>query len=116
MKVIVSHMNIDFDGLACLLAAKKLYPEAFVALNDKQQTTVRSYLAIYRDHLNFSSYEEIAWGNVSTLILVDVASIRRTGIPIEELPNDFHTIIYDQHPTKKGDITTGDRYIERVGA
>ncbi len=116
MKVIVSHMNIDFDGLACLLAAKKLYPEAAVALTDKQQATVKSFLAIYRDQLNFFSYEQIQWSELTSLILVDVASLKRTGIPIEELPPTFDTIIYDHHSPKDGDVQTGERYVEDVGA
>jgi tRNA nucleotidyltransferase (CCA-adding enzyme) len=116
MDVIVSHMNLDFDGLACLLAAKKLYPKANVALTDKQHPTVKSFLAIYRDQLSFSSYEKIDWSKVKTLILVDVASINRTGIPVKKLPVFLNTIVYDHHPVKDGDIRTGERYIVDYGA
>lgn len=116
MEVIVSHMNLDFDGLACLLAAKKLHPHATVALTDTQHKTVQSFLAIYRDQLNFSSYEQIKWSDLQTLILVDVASLKRTGIADRSLPKTFHTIIYDHHPQKAGDLTEGERYIEDVGA
>ncbi|WP_227936812.1 CBS domain-containing protein [Alkalihalobacillus deserti] len=116
MEVIVSHINLDFDGLACLLAAQKLHPNAKVALTDKQHPTVKSFLAIYRDQLAFSSYEEINWGKLETLILVDVASIKRTGIPLPSLGADVQTIVYDHHSPKEGDLTTGIRYIEKYGA
>lgn len=116
MDVIVSHMNLDFDGLACLLAAKKLHPHAVVALTEKQHATVKSFLAIYRDQLDFSSYEQIDWKGTETLILVDVASFKRTGIPENQLPESLHTIVYDHHPPKEGDIKKGEHYIDRVGA
>lgn len=116
MKVIVSHTNLDFDGLACLFAAKKLYPDATVALTEKQQATVKSYLAIYRDTLDFSEYRQIPWEDVSTLILVDVASLKRTGIPVEKLPPSVHTIVYDHHAPKDGDLDSCTRHVESVGA
>ncbi|GAE25272.1 tRNA nucleotidyltransferase [Halalkalibacter wakoensis JCM 9140] len=116
MNVIVSHVNIDFDGLASLLAAKKLHPDAQVALSDKQNPTVKSYLAIYRDELKFSSYKDIQWSEVTTLILVDVASMKRTGIPVQEIRPDIRTIVYDHHSPKEEDISSGERYIEQVGA
>ncbi|MDT8859630.1 CBS domain-containing protein [Alkalihalobacillus sp. MEB130] len=116
MDVIVSHVNLDFDGLASLLAAKKLHPDARVALTDKQHPTVKSFLAIYRDELAFSSYNDINWKEVQTLILVDVASLKRTGIPILDLPPNVQTIVYDHHSPKDGDLSGGERYIEPVGA
>ncbi|NEU29683.1 CBS domain-containing protein [bacterium LRH843] len=116
MDVIVSHMNLDFDGLACLLAAKKLHPEATVALTDKQQATVKSFLAIYRDQLNFSPYDRIEWSDLNRLILVDVASIKRTGVPVEQLPQTVKAVVYDHHKSKEGDVAKGERFIERVGA
>ncbi|MFC0469318.1 CBS domain-containing protein [Halalkalibacter kiskunsagensis] len=116
MDVIVSHMNLDFDGLASLLAAKKLYPSAEVALSEKQQPTVKSYLAIYRDQLALSTYEQIRWSQVKTLILVDVASMNRTGIPVDDLSNETKTILYDHHPPKEDDVQGEERYVEQVGA
>ncbi|GAE35436.1 CBS domain-containing protein [Halalkalibacter akibai] len=116
MDVIVSHMNLDFDGLACLLAAKKLHPYATVALTDKQHPTVKSFLGIYRDQLAFSSYEKVDWHQVRTLILVDVASIERTGIPQTDLVETLHTIVYDHHSPKDGDLNSGELYVEKVGA
>ncbi|WP_332689246.1 CBS domain-containing protein [Halalkalibacter lacteus] len=116
MDVIVSHVNLDFDGLASLLAAKKLYPSAKVALSAKQHPTVKSYLAIYRDQLAFTSYEGINWGHVTTLILVDVASLKRTGIPTNDLSTGLKTIIYDHHTPKENDVRDGERYVEQVGA
>ncbi|WP_062048025.1 CBS domain-containing protein [Bacillus sp. JCM 19034] len=116
MEVIVSHVNLDFDGLACMLAAKKLYPNATVALTDKQQATVKSYLAIYRDKLSFKNYEQITWESVSTLIVVDVSSLERTGIPINRLPHQKEVIIYDHHQPKDHDYQKGTKIIKHYGA
>ncbi|GAE31226.1 CBS domain-containing protein [Alkalihalobacillus hemicellulosilyticus] len=115
MEVIVSHVNLDFDGLACMLAAKKLHPNAIVALTDKQQASVKSFLAIYRDKLSFSAYEHVQWDEVTTFILVDVSSLSRTGVPINQLQN-YRTIIYDHHHPKQADDTNGHQIIKPYGA
>ncbi|MFA9458706.1 CBS domain-containing protein [Halalkalibacter sp. AB-rgal2] len=114
MEVIVSHVNLDFDGLACMLAAKKLHPNAIVALTDKQQASVKSFLAIYRDKLSFFAYEHIQWDEVTTFIIVDVSSLIRTGVPIKRLHN-YEMMIYDHHQQKQADPTE-QRIIKPYGA
>ncbi|MBP3949554.1 CBS domain-containing protein [Bacillus suaedae] len=115
MEVIVSHMNLNFDGLASLVAAKKLYPRAIVVLTEQQQTNVKSFIASYRDQLTFSSYDSIQWSNVRSLVLVDVASLNQTGIPEEKVPNDIALTIYDHHPNDEI-IQIGTKMIKKRGA
>ncbi|WP_368503773.1 CBS domain-containing protein [Alkalihalophilus sp. As8PL] len=113
MKVILSHQNIDFDGIASMIAAKKLYPDAILAISDKLDRSVTPYMAIYRDLFQFSSYQDVHWDTVTTLILVDVASISRTGIPTDELIDDVPIKIYDHHPPF---TYQSNHRIEEVGA
>jgi hypothetical protein len=39
MDIITSHTNADFDALASMVAAKKLYPEATIAVPDRRKRT-----------------------------------------------------------------------------
>ena len=117
LQVIVTHMNTDFDALASLYAAKKLYPDATVVLSDKQETKVRQFLNIYRDTLTFTDEKDVNWENVTDMIIVDVANTRRIGSYMDSLDmSKINVIVFDHHPPKKGDIDDADRQIEPVGA
>ncbi|MEJ8777670.1 CBS domain-containing protein [Pseudogracilibacillus sp. ICA-222130] len=117
MQVIVTHMNTDFDALASLYAAKKLYPDATVVLSDKQETKVRQFLNIYRDTLPFTDEKDVNWDNVTDMIIVDVANGRRIGPYMENLDmSKINVVVFDHHPPKNGDIEEADRQIEQVGA
>lgn len=116
MQVIISHMNTDFDALASLLAAQKLYPEATVVLSDKQNPQVKRFLNIYRDTIQFVRDRDIDWSEVTELIIVDVASLRRTGHFSQHLRDDVNIIVYDHHPPAEGDVQTKLGTIAQVGA
>ena len=44
MDVITTHLNADFDTIASMLAACKLYPEAVCVLPGSQEETVKGFL------------------------------------------------------------------------
>lgn len=110
-------MNTDFDALASMLAAKKLYPDAQVVISDKQSIAVRQFLTIYRDALDLVPDHLVDWDHVTELILVDEASLTRIGDYAKELQEEKVKItVYDHHPPKKGDVDRDDGVIELVGA
>ncbi len=41
--VITTHINADFDALASLLAAQKLYPEALIVFPGSQEKNLRNF-------------------------------------------------------------------------
>jgi tRNA nucleotidyltransferase (CCA-adding enzyme) len=43
MDVITTHMNADFDSLASMLAAKKLYPGAVLVFPGSQERSLRDF-------------------------------------------------------------------------
>ena len=45
MDVITTHIGADFDSLAAMIAAKRLYPEAELVFPGSQEKSVRKYLA-----------------------------------------------------------------------
>ena len=43
MEVITTHVNADFDSVASMLAAKKLYPHAVLAFPGSQEKGLRDF-------------------------------------------------------------------------
>ena len=44
MEVITTHVNADFDTIASMVAARKLYPGAVIVLPGTQEETVKGFL------------------------------------------------------------------------
>ena len=43
MEVVTTHINADFDAMASMIAAKKLYPEAVLVFPGSQERTLREF-------------------------------------------------------------------------
>ncbi|MEK4565679.1 CBS domain-containing protein [Alkalihalobacillus sp. FSL R5-0424] len=115
MKILASHLQIDFDGLASLIAAQALYPEATIALPSQQQESVKHVLSLYRDTFKAEAIDKISWDEVTDLVIVDTSSLKRCGIPLEKL-SALHTLtIYDHHHTNPESVAT-EVVQEPVGA
>ncbi|WP_183163677.1 CBS domain-containing protein [Alteribacter keqinensis] len=97
MQVILSHTNLDFDGLASMVAAGKLYPEAHTVLPEKLQESVEHFLAIYKDTFSFTHENRVNWGTVTDVILVDISTLERTGRIAKKLPENINVICFDHH-------------------
>lgn len=117
MQIIITHVNSDFDALASMIAAKKLYPDAQLVLSDKLETRVQRFLNIYRDMFDFVPTAHVDWEQVTEMIIVDVASLSRIG----KLPADFdaakcNIIVYDHHPKDEKDVHYNEGVVELTGA
>ena len=118
MDVITTHLNADFDTIASMLAACKLYPDAVCVLPGSQEETVKGFLvqsAFY--NLPMRKPREIDLDKVTRLILVDIRSrarigifgdlVGRPGIPIH---------VYDHHPDEAADVKGDVEVIRAVGS
>ena len=94
MEIIASHENTDFDGLASILAASKLYPEAIPLLARRMNRNLRDFLTLYWDELPFLRPEDLPRQPIERLILVDTQSIP----PLKGLRKDTQVMIIDHHP------------------
>ena len=117
MQIITSHVNTDFDALASMIAAKKLYPDAQLIISDKLENRVQRFLNIYRDVFDFVPSARIDWQQVTEMIIVDVASLSRIG----RLPDDFdvskrNVIVYDHHQKGDKDVAYDEGVVELTGA
>ncbi|PIC85204.1 polynucleotide adenylyltransferase [Sporosarcina sp. P20a] len=117
MQIITSHVNTDFDALASMIAAKKLYPDAQLIISDKLESRVQRFLNIYRDVFDFVPSAHVDWEQVTEMIIVDVASLARIG----KLPDDFDAskrkiIVYDHHQKGENDVQYDEGIVELTGA
>ncbi|MFQ5329306.1 MAG: CBS domain-containing protein, partial [Thermodesulfobacteriota bacterium] len=115
--LIVSHTNADFDTVASMLGAKKLYPEATLAFPGSLEKGVRDAF----DTLDFpypvEKAKSIDLGTITRLILVDIkhpARIGRFKDLLEKEGLEIH--IYDHHPETGDDIRGTLEVTHRYGS
>lgn len=118
MDVITTHINADFDGLASMVAAKKLYPQAELVFAGSQEKNVRDFLAQeFRNIYEFKKIKHIDLAAVTRLIIVDTRHPRRIGRLRECLNNpDIKIHLYDHHPDAPDDLKGEVEVIEAIGS
>ncbi|PYZ94203.1 polynucleotide adenylyltransferase [Salipaludibacillus keqinensis] len=116
MQIILSHTNLDFDGLASMIAAKKIFPQAVVVLPSKLSPEVNHFLAIYKDTFPFQRKKTVQWHHVEEVILVDTNTPDRIGDIKELLTEEVRYIVYDHHPLTEDTVPFVEGNMENVGA
>ncbi len=118
MDVITTHINADFDGLAAMIAAKKLYPEAELVFAGSQEKNVRDFLAQeFSNIYEFKKIKHIDMQAVTRLIVVDTRHPDRIGRLQECLDNpDLELHLYDHHPDSPEDMRGSVEVVEPVGS
>ena len=116
MDIITSHINADFDSLASMVAAKKLYRDAEIVFPGSQEKKLRDFMQAF-EPVKIKRIKDIDLSRVTRLILVDTKLPGRIGPFANLLSNKKIKIhIYDHHPFNKGDIRGEVEKIETVGA
>ncbi len=117
MRLVVTHEQPDFDALASLALARRLHPDARVALPDALPDDVRACLGLYWDRLDPLDAFDASKRHVTELIVVDTADRTRLG-PFERQAGEVPLVVYDHHPPPpEGDaLPTGRGIVDRVGA
>ncbi|RDV83950.1 CBS domain-containing protein [Ammonifex thiophilus] len=117
MEVITTHQMTDFDGLAAMVAASKLYPGARMVLPGKAAPGVETFLALHKDALGIEEARGLKLEGVRRLILVDTRNVRRLG-PLAKLLDSpgLEIHIYDHHPAAEGDVKGSKEVVAMVGA
>jgi len=120
MDLITTHLNADFDGLASMVAARKLYPDAVLVFPGGAQEAVRNFLA--ENDLGIRRLKEVPLDQVRRLILVDVQEPDRIG-PLKVLAarKDVDVYLFDHHgagedPAPSAWPRVAERHVEPVGA
>ena len=104
--VVTSHSNADFDALAAMIAASKIYPGAVLVFPGSQEKNLRNFYiqsAMYM--FNFRSVRDIDLETVETLVLVDTRQRARVPHVHEALDNPGLVVhAYDHHPDTEDDV------------
>ncbi|MFW6372744.1 MAG: CBS domain-containing protein [Thermodesulfobacteriota bacterium] len=118
LTVITTHVNADYDALACMLAAQKLYPEALVVFPGSHEKTLRNFFIQSMIYLfNLEEIKEIDFSRIQRLVLVDTRQPDRIGNFAALLDRDDLEIhIYDHHSPLTGDIRGDVEVVETTGA
>ncbi|MBI3814030.1 MAG: DHH family phosphoesterase [Nitrospinae bacterium] len=105
MKVITTHFNADFDCLASMLAAKKLYPDAKMVFPGSQEKNVRDFLKSSDYSFQFDKLKNIPLDDITELIIVDTRLAGRIG-QFESVAKKrgVSVHVYDHHPNTPQDI------------
>ncbi|MDR3289403.1 MAG: CBS domain-containing protein [Peptococcaceae bacterium] len=116
MDVILSHKQPDFDALASMVAAQKLYPDSVIVIDGKYSGRVQDFLSLAKDMLPIRTPKDIDSEQVDRIILVDTSELSRVGILAEKLKQKpgLKIEIFDHHPYHEK--KTEGIYIETLGA
>ena len=100
LTIITTHINADFDALASMLAAQKLYPDSMAVFPGSQEKNLRNFFIKSMVYLfNMIDIKDIDLDSVKKLVLVDTRQASRIGklsAVLEHPDVDIH--IYDHHP------------------
>lgn len=118
MDVITTHVNADFDSLASMLAAKKLYPEAVLVFPGSQEKSLREFFVQSTFYVfETERMKNLDFKKIQRLILVDTRQPGRIGkfVSLVGRP-DVKLHIYDHHPPSPEDLKGEVEVIQEVGA
>jgi len=75
VEVILTHENADFDAIASLLGAHKLFPEALPVLPRRVNRNCRAFISLYGAALPFIAPDDLPRGHVRRTVLVDTQAL-----------------------------------------
>ena len=72
VEIITTHINADFDAMASMIAAKKLYPEAAMVFPGSQERNLREFFVESTFYFfDFARIRDLDFEKIRRLILVD---------------------------------------------
>jgi tRNA nucleotidyltransferase (CCA-adding enzyme) len=107
--IITGHNNADFDALAAMVGAGRLYPEAVLIFPGSQEKNIRSFFLQSATYLfNFKAFKDIDQESVKRLVLVDTRQRSRVAhvAPILGKPG-LVIEAFDHHPDSEDDLPIG---------
>ncbi len=112
MDIILTHENADFDAVAGLLAAARLYPDFIPVLPERLNQNVARFLALYGSAFPFMHQSELRAHTIASVILVDTQRLTS----IKHMRKDVIVTIFDHHPLSSETTPQQTFTYESVGA
>ncbi len=94
VSVILTHEHTDFDALASMLAAARLYPYATPVLPRQMNRNLEAFLADYAEMLPFVRLDDLPRRRIDQVVLVDSQTVQ----PIRGMSPQTAIQIIDHHP------------------
>lgn len=116
--IITSHSNADYDALASMVAARKLYPGSVLIAPSIQERHDSHYFADSIAYLfDLKLAKDVDFSNVTTLVVVDTRQPSRIPQAAQVLENpDLVIHLYDHHPDMPGDLRGAVNMVESLGS
>ena len=103
MDVIATHSNTDFDAFASMLAVRRLYPGAVVAVSGSLNRNVREFYRLHADELDVVDAGRLDLDRIERLILVETLQPERLGeLEAVARRTDVEVLAFDHHA---GEVT-----------
>ena len=110
--LVLTHEHTDFDALASMLAASRLYPQSVPVLPRQINRNLEAFLSDYHDLLPFVHLEELPKRRVDHVIAVDTQTVQ----PVRGMSHATTGLVIDHHPPLR-DLAVGWTFWgEEVGA
>lgn len=117
-ELITTHANADYDGIASMVAVKKLYPDAKILFpGSTEQNYLYLLKKITNDILLNEDLKKNDFSELKRIILVDTRNPKRlSGLEhiIEGRKIEIH--IYDHHPEQIGDLKGDKLFFNNYGS
>ena len=112
MDVIVTHTNTDFDAFAAMLAARRLYPDAVIALSGSLNRNVREFYRLHAEELDVVEPGRVEPASVTRLIVVETLHSERLG-EWEQVARDpqVEVVAFDHHGEERPDWLPADSLV-----
>src|SRR2546423_5599987 len=96
--VIATHTNADFDALASMLAVRRLYPGAVVALPGSLARNVREFCRLHVDELDVAETARLELDAIERLVVVETVHASRLGdLEAVALDPKVEKVVFDHH-------------------
>lgn len=116
--VITAHANADFDALAAMIAASRLYSDAVLIFPGSQEKNLRNFYIQSTTYLfNFKHFKDIDPEAVELLVVVDTRQKSRLPHVAQLLDKPGIRIhVYDHHPDTDEDLKAEFSRVESWGS
>ncbi|MDH4227669.1 MAG: CBS domain-containing protein [Deltaproteobacteria bacterium] len=117
MDLVTTHTNADFDTLASMIAARRLYPGAILSFPGTLERGLKEAITALKLENAFTPAESVDDRKVTRLVLVDISRSSRIGRFKELLGKEKVEVhVYDHHPKRDSDIKATKEVFKDYGS
>lgn len=116
-QLVLSHVGTDFDGLASMVLAQKLYPGSHLVFPGRQSPGVKEFYDLHKRHFPAMMPKDALSRKPDRLIVVDTRTPSRLGEFRQWVhDSEVELYIYDHHPPTAESVRGDQEWVEPVGA